>query len=37
LEFKWKAAVFTLDELVPITIVAKDAYGNILEKTIELQ
>ncbi|AHB40930.1 hypothetical protein P148_SR1C00001G0116 [candidate division SR1 bacterium RAAC1_SR1_1] len=37
LEFKGQAAVFTLDVLVPVTVFAKDAYGNILEKTITLQ
>lgn len=35
-EFKWQAAVFTLDNLVPVTVQAKDAYGNALEKEITL-
>lgn len=36
LEFKWQAAVFTIDALVPVSVFAKDSYGNILEKTINL-
>lgn len=36
LEFKGQAAVFTLDQLVPVTVIAKDAYGNTVEKIINL-
>ncbi len=36
LEFKWQAAVFTLTDLVPVNVLAKDSYWNTLEKTISL-
>lgn len=36
LEFKWQAAVFTMDQLTPVNVLAKDAYGNTIEKTINL-
>lgn len=35
-EFDWKAAVFTLDQISPVTVLAKDAYGNIMEEDITL-
>lgn len=36
LEFKWQAAVFTLTDLVPVNVLAKDSYWNTLETTINL-
>lgn len=36
-EFKWNVVTFTLDKLVPVSVFAKDAYANIIEKTIELE
>lgn len=36
LEFKGQAAVFTLDQLMPVKVFAKDAYGNSVEKEIPL-
>ncbi|MDD3262396.1 MAG: penicillin-binding protein [Candidatus Absconditabacteria bacterium] len=36
LEFKGQAAVFTLTDLVPVNVLAKDSYGNTLETTINL-
>ncbi len=35
-DFSWKIAVFILDEIFDITVSAKDAFGNKLEKLINL-
>ncbi len=35
-EFKWNVATFVVDKLSAVSVFAKDAYGNTVEKTIDL-